>query len=117
MGFNEALIFGPLSLISFIIGGFFAIRAIYKLLDWRNGNEDAIWNLIAYGVAGGGVLWFAIGCMPWYIESMQVFGQDFFNIPALFVLILGNVAIWLTTYRYFLKWRTSKQSTFTFFFI
>jgi hypothetical protein len=108
MGASLGPIMGPLSIMSLVIGAFFIIRSIYRYKAWRAGEAEEQWRFIAYLSAGVGVLWFGIGTMPFYIEAMQVVGNSFFLIPAFLVLILGNVAIWITTYRYLLKWRAEK---------
>ena len=96
-----------LMVMGLIVGGLLAIRAIFKFLDWRDGDKDALWNFLALCCgATAGILVF-IGFAVFNAGNNWTAWDLFsFSIYAGLVLILASLG--LTAVSVILKWREVK---------
>ena len=96
-------IIGPLvGIICIILGIFFALRSIYRFKEWRTGDKDELWMFLSLVIGAGGL--FFIG-----VPSTLVMMIGFEWVDLTFIgLMLGLLAVGLTTYYYFQKWKSQK---------
>ncbi|MHA1275660.1 MAG: hypothetical protein ACTSQ8_00600 [Candidatus Helarchaeota archaeon] len=93
--------------ISALIGGvFLIIRGIYQFKNWRNGEKDQLWNFLSLWIGGAGLIIAVIGSSQVAIVGeFNLTGYLMFSALFPIAIYCMVIAIGLTTYHLFLKWR------------
>lgn len=85
--------------LSWIAVGILGFRAVFKFLEWQDGNKDMLWNFLALCCGAAASVFFAIGT-----TALWVGPESAFEIGIYMGSILALAAIALTFVSVLLKW-------------
>jgi hypothetical protein len=112
MGLNEDVIIlmGVMGVVSFVLGGFLALRGIDRFKAWQAGEKDELWTFLSMIIGCGSLIIIGIAGVPLGFGEEGLGEQASIALGDLgFVgLLLGLAAIGLTTFYYIQKWRSAK---------
>ena len=101
---------GVMGLASFVLGGFLALRSIYRFKAWQAGEKDELWTFLSMIIGCGSLILLGISGVPLGFGEESLGEQAAIALGELaFVgLLLGLAAIGLTSFYYIQKWRSAK---------
>ena len=104
------IVLGVIGVVSFVLGGFLAVRGFYRFKEWQAGEKDELWSFLSLIIGCGSLILLGISGIPlgFAVEALSNETELALVDLAFIGLLLGLVAIGLTTFYYIQKWRSAK---------
>ncbi|MHA1129486.1 MAG: hypothetical protein ACTSQI_05000 [Candidatus Helarchaeota archaeon] len=86
-----------------ILAGIFAFRAVFKFIEWHDGDQDQLWNFLSLCCGAVSSIFFFLGINGLYTGPLSIVEIGFYTG---FILTVAAVALMFVAT--FLKWRKVK---------
>ena len=105
---NAAIVLiGLIGVAAFVLGGFFAIRGIYRFKAWQAGEKEELWTFLALILGCGSLICMGIA-MGLILGNLSTAIEIVIGDLALIGFLLGIAATGLMTFYYIQKWQAAK---------
>lgn len=101
---------GVIGVVSLVIGGFFAVRGVYRFKAYQAGEKGELWAFLALMVGAGSLILVGICAAPlgFVIEGMSSETELALIDLGFLGMLLGIAATGLMTFYYIQKWQAAK---------
>jgi uncharacterized membrane-anchored protein len=101
------VLIGLTAVAAFVLGGFFAVRSIYRFKAWQAGEKEELWTFLSLILGCGSLIFVGIPLFV-LLGSVPAATEVIIANLALVGFLLGIAATGLMTFYYIQKWRTAK---------